>query len=111
EQISPVYSGSFEAEETDASAASSGGGGWGGGEPGDVTDPTTSPTPTPRRTAEGTAEKPGPIPDPPSFEEVNRSFEQLPRPLRIGLTALVILGLGGLAILTVGIAIKRLLVP
>jgi hypothetical protein len=105
DRISDVHTGQFLGAETATyGAAGGGGGGQAGADDGDgPTDPAST-TAAPDESPMGGLPE---IPDRP----VDRVLEEVPEPLRLGTTALLIIGLGGLALIVVGVGVKRLLRP
>jgi hypothetical protein len=112
ERLSPLRSGSFLGEGSSMNAAGGGGGAGGGGYGSDQNEigngePVTVTT-TPTRTTAS-----DPLPSPPELpdEAFERAWSRVPEPLRLGLPALLISGLGSLAVVTIGRGILRLLKP
>ncbi|MGM0372481.1 MAG: BGTF surface domain-containing protein, partial [Halobacteriota archaeon] len=106
EQISEAHTGQFTGTESTSFAATGGGGGGGGGSaeesrprstPAETTTPSTDPVTSPL------SDLPG--------EPVDRVVEAVPEPLRIGQSGLLILAFGTLALLTIGVGLKRLIRP
>ncbi|MFB6086060.1 MAG: BGTF surface domain-containing protein, partial [Halodesulfurarchaeum sp.] len=111
DRLSPTRSGQFIGGESDPAAAGSGGGGSryevrSEGEPTEVAGEQT-PTAT---TVESDGPAPNPIPEFP-VDALRQQWSAVPRPLRIGLSALLVMLLGGLALFSVGLGVKRLLWP
>ncbi|MEF8772864.1 BGTF surface domain-containing protein, partial [Halodesulfurarchaeum sp.] len=114
DQLSPVRSGQFLDTRSGTDAASGAGGGGGGrwqsgsSETGaeSVQTETSASTPT-----TGPADSlPEPDPELPK-KAIQRAWSAVPEPLRIGPTQLLLIALGSLALLAVGLGIRRLVRP
>lgn len=106
DRISDVHTGQFVGAETATYGAA--GGGTGGGQAG--ADDGSGPTDPASTTAAPDDSPMGELPEIPD-RPVERVLEEVPEPLRLGTTALLIIGLGGLALIVVGVGVKRLLRP
>ncbi|MFW5922308.1 MAG: hypothetical protein ACOCRC_03285 [Halodesulfurarchaeum sp.] len=112
EQLSPTRSGQFIADDAEPAAAGGGGGG------GSILGSTDTSGPSedsgdrtePEPTVESEEIAPETMPDLP-VEAAERAWSAVPEPLRIGLQAIVLSGLGGLALFTVGRGVFQLLWP
>ncbi|APE94694.1 hypothetical protein HSR6_0226 [Halodesulfurarchaeum formicicum] len=103
EQISEVYTGQFTGTESTTFAAAGGGGGGSAAEPRHRSTPAETTTPPTDSVTSPLSDLPG--------EPVDRVVEAVPEPLQIGQSALLILAFGTLALLMIGVGLKRLIRP
>ncbi|MDZ7850146.1 MAG: BGTF surface domain-containing protein [Halodesulfurarchaeum sp.] len=111
DQLSPTRSGKFVEAASDPAAAGGGGGGsmLGSADDGESSEGTGDRTET-EPTVESDELVPDQMPDLPT-EAVERAWASVPEPLRMGMPAILLSGLGGLALMTVGRGVFRLLWP